>query len=219
MKRFLFPLAAACALLLPACQWNIGKLIRADSAVYVGGDVRKPVDGVVYCDESYNRYAWVPEVTYGTEPAVVEFVGMGPLPRKVVNLRPTERTILVRIGGAGIGAPEKLDALPEGARPFCLSKGEWPKPLYEERFLREQAVRNGQQVVVHGDRLPDWIDLYAEWDHRWLGDFEEEESTRGSSGAQLAAAPFDYVIDPALSVVTTPFYMIGFLFVAAVTGH
>ncbi len=207
MKRFLFPLAAACALLLPACQWNIGKLIRADSAVYVGGDVRKPVDAVVYCDEGHNCYAWVPEVTYGTEPALVEFVGMGPLPRRVVKFQPTGRTILVRIGGAGMHPPEKLDALPEGARPFRLSQGEWP------------WASPCPHASTPADRQSDWVSLYAEWDHRWLGDFEGEESTRGSFGSQLAAAPFDYVIDPALSVVTTPFYMIGFLFVAAVTGH
>ncbi len=218
MKRFLRPFAAASALLLPSCQWNIGELIRADSAVYVGGDVRKPVNGLVYRDEDGNLYAWVPEVTYCTQPELAEFVGMGPSPHKVQNLHPTGRTILVRIGGAGMRAPEKLKTLPEGAKPSCMSKGEWPMPLLPG-LSSSQSPQSRQQTSTPDDMLARWTSLYPESDHRWLGDFDGEGATRGSFGAQALAAPFDYVIDPALSVVSTPFWMLGFLTCAAWTGH
>ncbi len=36
-----------------------------------------------------------------------------------------------------------------------------------------------------------------------LGSFESPQTSRGSISAQLAAAPFDFFIDPALSVITT----------------
>ncbi len=199
------------SLLLAACQWNIGAIIRSDTAVFVGADVRKPVDGKVYCAKNCQWYAWVPEVTYRTEPEVVECCAMGPTPRRVRDIRPTGRIILVRIDLLG---SEKVESLPEGGRFFCLSRGEWPSVSWW------MDIKNDEQPGDQSeDRSSDWADLFRENDHRWLGDFGGDGVTRGSLGAQVAAAPFDYGVDPALSVATSPFWLLGMLFYAAITGH
>ncbi len=211
MRHLLPLLLAACALLLSSCQWNIGDIIRSETAVHVGGDVRHPVDGKVYCDEDGNFYAWVPEVTYRTEPGIVEWVAMGPLPHKAFDITPTGRTILVRVD-SGIRPSEKLESLPEGAKLFCLTRGEWPAPACVRKYAEPRADRPENM-------LDTWRSHYPERDHRWLGDFEGEKATRGSIGAQIAAAPFDFVIDPILSVVTTPVWFFGFFIYCACTGH
>ena len=184
LRHALIPLAAAALpALLPSCSWNIGERIRSSTALYVGADTRHPVGGELYAlpeDRAIgNRYAYVPEVTYRTKPAWVDKPVYFGAPRESCDITPTGRTILVRYGhhrGAG-ETVERVEKLPEG----CII---CPPEPGKEPYRRANGT------------------LRPQTDHE-LGDFEDARRTRGSTGAKIAAAPFDYVVDPVMTVGTT----------------
>ncbi len=224
MKTFRTPLLFSAALLattlLPSCQWNIGECIRAGSAVHLGGDTRHPVGGKVYRDPADKRdewsYAYVPELSYRMKPESVEYWFLTWPHRKAYEVKPTGRTILVRYSPLGYeGVVEKVDALPEGAvlrakgesmayqldRELKLVFGDLPGKGATRGSLGEGAVlrAKGESMAYQLDRELELV----------FGDLPGKGATRGSLGDQLMAAPFDYLIDPALTVVTTPLFVAG----------
>ncbi len=63
-------------------------------------------------------------------------------------------------------------------------------------------------------RIEDMYDPRKKRDtNRELGDLDSPRASRGSIPAQIAAAPFDFVIDPVLSATTSVFTFLGYCFV------
>ncbi len=177
MKAIPSLILATTALLMSSCQWNIGELIRASTAVHVGADTLHPVGGVYYVVPNgrglHNTYAYAPEVTYRVQHRLTEWQAIGTPAHFAEDVTPTGRILLVQFR---YPYPVIVDKLPEGAV---------KRPMKEVRQRRYH-------------------------DHR-LGYFPSERSSRGSVGAQILAAPFDFCIDPVLTLVSTvaggPFYL------------
>ncbi len=185
-------LALLVALLLPSCgPWHIGERIRYDSELHVGAAL-KHATVHYYPAEDAKLVAWknaapehrgiggdpqyvlAPEVTYRVRRPLVDgfWNGFGS-EAEIVDLKPTGRMVLVRPSGR----------------------------TRTERWHSELVATLPEGMVADPLKVPaDKPFDYAYW--RELGDFDTPSATRGSVGSQIAAAPFDYAIDPALSAVT-----------------
>ncbi len=199
------------ALLLPSCvRWHIGAAIRDAADYRVGVDVTQPLDGKVYelPDEARKKprsyYTCAPEVRYRLERLpLVEFDEVPfepPHARAAKNLRPTGRTLLVRYeyereplrglehklyGALPAMRPcyrEEVQELPKEARLSRRSTRALPRHLFAESALKQP------RHTVNS-----------------LGTREHERCWP----ATIAAAPFDYAIDPVLSGVSTAAFWTG----------
>ncbi len=206
MKYSFLTLTAVC-LLLPSCvRWNIGACIRELGEERMGVDVAHPVGGRRYERKEKETgttmfYVRAPEVRYRQSTPLVEWVdslGMGVerSPRRVRDVQPTGRELLaccdveyVRrpAGVPGFGHPfshEKLmfrkevDSLPPEATPAPYLRSDCFNKL-----MLDSAAREAEPEVT-ADVLGT-LSVHRHW------------------AATLAAAPFDYAIDPALSGVST----------------
>ncbi len=156
--------------LLSSCQWNIGECIRASTARHAGL-LHQPQDGKEYVrmEKGFpaERYMYLPEVTFRTEPPLVEIHVIDRAPREALDIRTTGRSVLVNYWNG-----EEVESIPA----YCEQrKCDKPLSIADDREL--QRFRHST-----------------------------DSGTRGSLGAQILAAPFDFCIDPVLSLATTPFY-------------
>ncbi len=190
------------ALLLSSCvRWHIGAAIRDSSDRRVGVDVTQPLDGKVYelpgeaRKKPRSYYTCAPEVRYRLERLPLVAFDDAPFEpphaRAAVDLRPTGRTLLVRYEYEQEplrGLEQKLYGTLAAIRP-CYREAvqELPK---EARLCRRSLSRH----------------LFAE------SALKQPRHTVNSLGtrehercwpATLAAAPFDFAIDPVLSGVST----------------
>ncbi len=189
MKRLSLILCASCALFLPSCgPWYIGDRIRYDSEVHVGAAIKHAT--VHYYDAE--SLAWMKEDPRHRSIGDPSYVLA---PEVTYRIR---RPIVYGIWTMGEGAGYTLtDITPTGRMVLVRPRGRFRTDIWDNELLEnlpEGMAADPQRVPA--DKPYDYV--FA----RDLGDFDSPPATRGSLGAQMAAAPFDYVIDPALSAVT-----------------
>ncbi len=74
--------------------------------------------------------------------------------------------------------------------------------------------QTADKIPVDSKRITYQYDSDVKRDtNRELGDLDSPRSSRGSIPAQIVAAPFDFIIDPVLSVTTSVFAFFGCCFV------
>ncbi len=186
--RLLF--AAALLLLLPSCvKWDMGGCIREAAETRVGVNTNEryacPPEAAAAAAPADPRRAGLyrtvflaPEVTYHCHSPMVNTVPL-PAPSAVSGITPTGNLrVVVMFYRKPDGWQTRVRDRWEGNRAELEPLAENPEPR---------------------KRPP----LYEEWDSHRLGCAEVR---RGRWYPLLAAAalPFDYLIDPALSVVSTP---------------
>ncbi len=182
----------ASLLLLSSCggwaQWNIGERIRSGSTTYVGAISHDP--GPVYVKKGDKKAPF-----YHLAPEVT------------YRMKPA----LVEWHGGQQADPY------EARGTFDIQK-----------TGRQVLVRleDGYPVEVVESPPAGYVARYGsacdcgrtEFSDRELGNFPSERATQASLGARMAAAPFDYLIDPALSAVSTAGAYVGMAGVGLVTG-
>lgn len=189
----------AAALLLVACVcsscgvfWNIGDNIMQAPVTYTGVDLNKPVGGVVYRvgrgkDATY--YMQAPEYTYKKRRPVVEMVGVGnlkdadPYHRHASGGKPTGKTRWVQVCMAGSDVEKAEEKYRETGK--C--------PLWFRVDKECDGPPKGARAIPA--------------DHTELSGrgFSDLETRYGSlyTPASAVGAPVRYVVDPALTAVST----------------
>ncbi len=179
--------AALLCLLLPSCvQWNIGQRIREGGELHTGVDILHPVDGTLYRTPAMRQdntaLARAPEVTYCIYSPLLTLVGDKDGSRRAAKVTPTGRTRVARLR---CEENNKLSLYPEHTpREFIeLAEG-----------IPTNAVAcpkgSGGKFGASKHRHPDTYGSLT-------------EPTQPSTARRLAAAPFDYLIAPALTVPHT----------------
>ncbi len=161
-------------LLLPACvQWNMGERIRESAETRVGADVTQRF----VCAETQQTLA--PEVTYRADTPLVSFGrDVEPVAHDVT---PTGQLRVVELPA------------PKGARHMML-------PRHVRTTVRERWAGTPQPGRA---ATPHRISYRITADNaRWLGTAERQRGDYYRLRAILAA-PFDYCIDTALTVLST----------------
>ncbi len=180
------PLFTIAALLLtqvfPSCvQWNIGKRIRQAGEVHTGVDVFHPVDGKLYRAPSESGYdmAWVraPEVSYTRRTELV-----------------TSETYEQLWGGSLHSTARNIH--PSGREHWALVYRDGMKHARGFKSLASPPPPHTPSVPAE---QPDRHDVFG----KWADDYGSLSHTEAGTARRLAAAPFDYLIDPALSAVST----------------
>ncbi len=200
-------LSLAVCLLFPSCvRWHLGAAIRDAVDVRVGVDVEHPVGGKVYMRElpakpngllEREYYAHAPEVSYHQSTPWVEFddaPGEPPLARPAVRVRPTGRVVLARFKHERErwrGLEHKLLHVQKPSRATYCEEVSAPPPGATLTLREPREDAPAPTVASLGTR-----------EHR------------RSLTAAIVAAPFDYVVDPVLSSVSTVLFWTG----AAVVG-
>ncbi len=182
MKRLLPTLAAL--LLFPSCQgwvqWDIGGCIREGSEAHVGANTHGPC---VRYEKKGDKNA----PTYYLAPEVLYRTK-----HHIVKWTLAPRTEHEKAKAA-------YELRPTGHQLLVLGKNGDVLGLAETLPAGYKAVRlpgcNCGKTKSATDRL---------------GMLDRPQATRGSLAAQLAAAPFDFVIDPALTAVSTAATYAGF---------
>ncbi len=197
MTRRLLPLLfLTLLLLLPSCvQWDIGQNIRECAELRVG--VNPNV-----------RYTCPPEAAASVAPRDPQRPGL----YRTVFLAPevTFRTHSPLINGAPLSEPARVsDITPTGhlrvVAMFYRKPDGWRTVVGERCDLPPEELT--PFVAAEGDRKKR-PPLYSELDSHRLGCAGAQRS-KWYPAAAVAAAPFDYVIDPLLSVVSTPVLWVG----------
>ena len=178
---------ATLALTLSSCvKMQIGECIRASTTVRVGVTQTSQADKRYYWIAGESCYEYVPEVTYRWNPKAIKLrtiKGLWPA-EAAFDITPTGRTHLVEFSR---GEPYRLkEALPPHA----------------EMHMRPVVKLKDIQNALPDNQVSDW---------RYLGSFSVGSASRGSTGACVLAAPFDYCLDPLLSIAASPLYPV-FLF-------
>ncbi len=188
MKTFHAILIAAAVLLLPglsSCTYsNIGSCIRNSGLVHTGVDVRHPVDGKMYQTPEQRRaregkakeaYVRAPELSYRlNHPLFISYNIKGDFNKpEPYDIRPTGKTRLAL-------ARNLIETLPGGgtkATPWLFRKSVESIP----------ASARAYTVKSHPEDRPALEDDLPQPRPAWW--------------RYAAAAPFDYLIDPAITVV------------------
>ncbi len=186
IPRFLLAWLPLAALLLCSCgPWYIGNRIRYGSELHVGA---APAHATVHYYASASSLAWMK--------AAPNHRSIGD-PDYVLAPEVTYRVRRPLVGMVWDGAGEPVDITPTGRMVIVKPHGRSRTRIWDTElvpFLPEGMAADPQEVP---EDKPFAYRHLGE-----LGDFDTPPATRGSVGAQIAAAPFDYVIDPALSAVT-----------------
>ncbi len=183
MKRLLPALAAL--LLLSSCQgwvqWDIGGCIRSGSAVFVGADTHGPTTRYTKPgDKDAPVYELAPELLYHIKPKMVSW-----------KLKP--RTDHERAELAHEQRPTGRRVLVRTDKEsHVLELAEAVPPGYKAESLRGCNCGNTPSST------------------RKLGMLDTPQATRGNIAVRAAALPFDLVIDPALTAVSTVGAYTGF---------
>ncbi len=180
--RFSLLLSFMAAFLLPSCStvtWNIGESIRRSGEVRVGVDVRQPVDGKLYrCEQGETMLVRAPEVTYSPCVPLVEW-----------EIRETWGNLCL------FADTDEVWLNAENLRPTGRT------------LVAETANLRDRRLVRVLPELPAHCEAQVAPEYRGrlspaaLGTLELRQQP--SLGRKLAAAPFDYVADPALSLVSS----------------
>ncbi len=199
MMPHLFPLLAAASLLLSSCvhpscllvNWHIGENIRLAGEKHIGVEVTQPVDGKIYRPRGED--AWGTAYLYAPE------------------IRYTLGTTLVDSACFGIiwggGSLFVREMEPTGQ-----------VHLVRAWRTRSRATRFEQTV----EAIPPGCEPLSvpEEPHRIFADvtYGSLSHTEVGLGRTLAAAPFDYVIDPLLTVGSTALTLGGAVLALPVCG-
>ncbi len=187
MKKLAAILVCAAALLLPSCvQWNIGQRIREGGEIHTGVDILHPVDNTLYRTSAMRKdgtaLARAPEVTYCVYSPLLTLVGEKDGSRHAAKVTPTGRTRVARL------RCEDMNML----------------SLYPEHTPRE-FIELAEGIPTNAEACPKGSG--GKFDTPKYGRPDTygslTEPTQPSMARRLAAAPFDYLIDPALSVTHT----------------
>ncbi len=174
-RSLLFPLLLC--LLLPSCvQWNIGLRIRENGETHTGVDVFHPVDGQIHRAPGMGSC----DDAYIRAPEVTY----------------TRRTPLVEAQGwfwyTGDPWKKALHIRPTGREHWALASCEHSTPGSFQRKATPPAETSATPVEEADARRQALASSYGSLSH-----------TEASTARRLAAAPFDYLIDPALTGVST----------------
>ncbi len=185
MKRLLtilaaLPLLSSCNGAFGWVQWDIGGCIREGSEVYVGADTHGPC-------VRYEKKGDKDAPTFYLAPELLYRTK-----HHVVKWKLDPVTEHEKAKGA-------YELRPTGRQVLVRSRNGSVLGLAE-------AVPQGYKAV----RLPGCDCGRTESSTDYLGILDSPQATRGSFLAQLAAAPFDFIIDPALSAVSTVGTYAGF---------
>ncbi len=188
MKCLPLILAACTALLVVSCspsywmQWNLGECIRHTETVHKGVDVRRPVDGKLYLfpEEAETWVVRAEEVTYVTDsPSLIS--------------RRRNWSELSLFTDAGQGRARVLE--PTGR--VVVAEVQGTAESNDVYFVRElPAMPQGCTTCPPHRRKkpqPPTARAFGKLDGHTLPEW----------GLTLLAAPFDYVLDPALSLLST----------------
>ncbi len=220
MNKRLFLLTAL--LLLPSCQWSIGESIRSGSMVRVGADITQatrhyvnsspPREGVfgLYKAEDYRGR---PTLTWhrADDPGTPTRGGQTPFvgaaadavarPRTEYMLAP-EVTYRLKRRSFVHGQFTKYTSASKASEVYDVSptgRMVWVKPQHKAETQRVDSLPEG----LREEQAHPFLETHS---RDILGDFDSPLATRGSFGAQMLAAPFDFAIDPVLSAVGTTLY-------------
>ncbi len=184
MKRFfyLFVCAAVILLVFPSCiQWNIGECIREAGQIHTGVDICHPVDGKVYSiptpgvNNCKDYFVKAQEVTYRRRPPLFS----------------NDYDLFWGALGVACAPEEAVEVQPTGwifvAAISCDSD---MLPLSFKKQVdaipASATARPVGNVVSSENKSP--------------LDYGSVSHTEASATRKLAAAPFDYVVDPILTV-------------------
>ncbi|MCD7797890.1 MAG: hypothetical protein LUG84_00565 [Akkermansiaceae bacterium] len=205
MKKILYWILFHSVALIPSScvKVRFGECIRSSTAVHAGvvglapffqDDNRYWVDGVY-------TYEYASEVTYRRRPSIMTVFALKDWPLEgTFDVTLTGRKVLVESKSGHL--TQVRDSLPPHAemRLDNVKKDEWVPREHSCAFLTLDYLKKDD--YKEGDVLP------ITPPDRFLGDFSTPQSSRGSLSAQILAAPFDFCIDPALSLAASPLYPI-----------
>ncbi len=174
------------ALLLSSCgPWYIGNRIRYDSELHVGAALEH---ATIHYYADGRSLAWMK--------ADPEHRSIGE-PDYVLAPEVTYRVRKPLVGMVWDGVDKPAEITPTGRMVLVKPHGRTRDSIWDNELV--EKLPEGMQAdpqTVPKDKPFEYESV------RQLGDLDAPAATRGSVGAQIAAAPFDYVIDPALSAVT-----------------
>ncbi len=202
MRTFSPFLLAAAALLLPSCvEWRIGKNIRESAETITALQLASPVDGRLYAsrqappvaaekewdfnpdwqERDTTYYARVPVVEYGYSSSTIYWH----LPHAIGSTRataskPTGQSRLVAIRDSKLYLMPGDFVLPKGVRRIYADD-----PDFNDSALERPKASRNDAVQLSGTAC------------------YQKLMTSKSTLATIAAAPFDYLIAPALTGLTT----------------
>ncbi len=174
-------LLVPCLAFTSCVRTHIGEYIRSYSATYVGVDLFNHKKRYSSSNGLAN-YFYAPEVTYRMRPCSIidaEGVNGGFPPRNAFDVKETGRYHWVKVHVFSISDDGNYEIL-KSLPEGCTS-------------IEDSRTASGRRPQ------PLW--------NTFLGDYPFEPRSRGSIGAQMLAAPFDFVIDPVLSVVLSPLWL------------
>ncbi len=183
MKRTLLPITALLCLVLSGCaQYNLGQRIREGGEIHTGVDVLSPAQGKLYrtpgMAEAHTAYAQLPEVTCRLQtPIITTPADSDGERRRVRNATPTGQTRAALI--------------------LCASSDGATRQTPEPRSFIKLVD------TIPADALPIDAGKAAEGAQEQPGSYGWLSTTECGWGRRLAAAPFDYAIDPVLSAAHT----------------
>ncbi len=183
MKRPHLALTALLCLMLPGCaQYNIGQRIREGGEIHTGVDVLSPAQGKLYRTAdmagAHTAYALLPEVTCRLQtPIITTPADSDGERRRIRDITPTGQTRAALI--------------------LCASSDDAPRQAPEPRsFIKlVDAIPAEAQPIDTGKT--------AGGAQRQPGSYGWLSTTECGWRRRLAAAPFDYAIDPVLSTAHT----------------
>ncbi len=210
MKPLQALLFTTVALLLTACQWNIGGNILTAAETYVALDYHRPLDGKVYRvgapGGKARYYARLREVRYHLMPGIVHGIEVAHgyfRDFSRCGSEPTGRVAVAELEVDFIGYREVGD--PEGPSVSVAYRSKEP--------VRIEGVRHEVEALPAGAVAVPYTPCADE--DAMLDGEREPESTPGPL-RRAAAATCSYTLDPLLSVTTTAVVLAGYVVNSAV---
>ncbi len=182
MKPYRTILLAAALLPLSSCvEWRIGKNIRESGERITALQLATPVDGRLYASRQEPPVAAEKEWEYYPDWQDRDTTYYAHVP--VVEYGRSSSTLFWHLPHAIGGTGETAD-----------------KPTGQSRIV---AIRGSKVYLMPGNfEMPQGL-RRVDADRLGQGGRHVDLSTSGSTLAAIAAAPFDYLIDPALSAIST----------------
>ncbi len=188
-------LACAAVLLFPSCvQWNIGENIREGAQICVGADLRECYDVPDELNVDYNT--WPHGGGKSLRILAPEVCFRPDYPLVSTNWKNLPRAKEVQPTGAYRKVTRSMVVIFRGEKAEVGGRCEVPNPAALRRIGSRGIWAEVRPAEPQERKCGKWYPLAA-----------------------IAAVPFDYVIDPALSVVTTPFFWVGALIARPFCQH
>ncbi len=202
MKQFysFFVCAAAILLVFPSCvQWNIGERIREAGQRHTGGDICHPVDGKVYSiptpgvNNSKDYFVMAQEVTYRRRPPLFS----------------NDYDLFWGALGVACAPEEAVDVQPTGR--IIAAAISCDGDMVPRSFKKQVNA-----IPAFATAMP--VGNMVSLETKSPFDYGSISHTEASTTRKLAAAPFDYVVDPILTaghstltaaglIVTSPIWL------------